>query len=94
MRKRAIQISIVVLIVLVAAGGVLIVGAAPLALDIGRSVIGGGGGNSSAGAYVLDGTVGQPVVGTVSNSPYNLCAGFWCGMGVYKVYLPFVLRGL
>jgi hypothetical protein len=24
--------------------------------------------------------------------PYELCAGFWCGMGKYKVYLPLILR--
>jgi hypothetical protein len=55
-------------------------------------VIGGGGGHSQADPYVLDGTVGQAVAGTVSNTPYDLCAGFWCGMGQYKVYLPLVLR--
>jgi len=27
-----------------------------------------------------------------SNAPYELCAGFWCGMGRYKVFLPLVLK--
>ena len=61
-------------------------------LTIDRWVIGGGGGHSEAGSYVLDATVGQAVAGVTSNTPYELCAGFWCGMGRYKVYLPLILR--
>ena len=60
--------------------------------EISSYVIGGGGGHSEASPYTLDGTVGQAVAGVVSNAPYELCAGFWCGMGRYKVYLPLVLR--
>jgi hypothetical protein len=55
-------------------------------------VIGGGGGHSQAGVYTLDATIGQAVAGRVVSPPYDLCAGFWCGMGRYKVYLPLVLR--
>jgi hypothetical protein len=58
---------------------------------ISRYVFGGGGGHSQAGHYVVDATFGQAVVGTFSTTPYELCAGFWCGMGEYKVYLPVVL---
>jgi hypothetical protein len=61
-------------------------------LTIDRWVIGGGGGHSEAGSYVLDATVGQAVAGVTNNAPYELCAGFWCGMGRYKVFLPLVLR--
>jgi hypothetical protein len=93
MTNRAIKIAVVVLVAMVAAGGVLAVRASPLALDIDRYVIGGGGGHSEAGSFVLDGTVGQAIAGTVNSYPYDLCAGFWCGMGGYKVYLPLVLRG-
>lgn len=59
---------------------------------ISRHVIGGGGGHLQAGIYTLDATIGQAVAGRVANAPYDLCAGFWCGMGHYKVYLPLVLR--
>jgi hypothetical protein len=61
-------------------------------IEITRHVIGGGGGHSEMGHYVVDATVGQAVVGTFSAAPYELCAGFWCGMGEYIVYLPVVLR--
>jgi hypothetical protein len=63
--------------------------------EIPRYVIGGGGGHAEASPYALDGTVGQPVVGVVSNAPYQLCSGFWCeGVGVveHDVYLPLILR--
>jgi len=56
-------------------------------------VIGGGGGHAEADPYTLDGTVGQPVVGVVSNAPYELCPGFQGGAGAeYKIYLPVILR--
>ncbi len=60
--------------------------------EISRHVIGGGGGHLQAGIYTLDATIGQAVTGRAVNSPYDLCAGFWCGLGRYKVYLPLVLR--
>jgi hypothetical protein len=59
---------------------------------ISRHVIGGGGGHSEMDHYVIDATVGQAVVGTFSQIPYELCAGFWCGMGEYRIYLPVILR--
>jgi hypothetical protein len=65
---------------------------APSAVEVQRHVIGGGGGRSEAGDYVLRGTAGQPVAGTTTNAPYDLCAGFWCGTGTYTIYLPLVLR--
>ncbi len=80
---------LVVVTLLVAAGMVLAGGGGPY---ISRYVIGGGGGHSQAGHYVMDVTVGQAVVGTFNAASYELCAGFWCGMSEYKVYLPMVLR--
>ena len=56
-------------------------------------VIGGGGGHAEAGAYALDGTIGQAMVGVASSGSSELCAGFWCGAAaVYKTYLPLVVR--
>lgn len=57
-------------------------------------VIGGGGDHLEQGIYTLDNTIGQPVVGVVSNGNYELCAGFWCGTapGEYEIYLPVLLR--
>jgi hypothetical protein len=82
MKNRIIHITVIVLVVMVAVGGA--VSASPPALELSRYVIGGGGGHSDAGNYTLDGTVGQAVVGKVSNPPHELCAGFWCGI----YYLP------
>jgi hypothetical protein len=84
MKNRATQIAVVVLGLMVVVNGVLAVTASPPALEMNRYVIGGGGGHSEVGNHTLEGTVGQGVVGTVSNSPYKLCAGFWCGI----YYLP------
>ncbi len=61
-------------------------------LYISRYVIGGGGGHSVAGHYIMDTTVGQAVVGRSNTISYELCAGFWCGMSEYKVYLPVIMR--
>jgi hypothetical protein len=56
-------------------------------------VIGGGGGHVEAGVYALDGTIGQAVVGTATDTGYELCSGFWCGAVVeYRIYLPIVLK--
>jgi hypothetical protein len=56
-------------------------------------VIGSGGGHAEASTYGLDGTIGQAVVGTASDTGSELCSGFWCGAAVeYKIYLPLVLR--
>jgi hypothetical protein len=59
-----------------------------------RSVIPGGGGTGlQNGDYILHGALGQPVAGSVENSEYQLCSGFWCGGPVTRtVYLPLVLR--
>jgi hypothetical protein len=61
--------------------------------DIVRYVIGGGGGHSEAGPFALDATAGQAVAGIVKAGHFELCTGFWCGMGEYRVRLPLVLRG-
>jgi hypothetical protein len=86
--------SIVILILL---SGLVLVGAvlaAPVATTLERYVIGSGGGQTQAGTYTLQGTLGQPVVGTNSRTPYDLCSGYWCGLGAefippsHYVYLP------
>jgi hypothetical protein len=65
---------------------------APAALDVTWSVIGGGGGQSGAGVFRVEGTIGQAIAGEVAAAPYALCAGFWCASGGEAVYLPLVLR--
>ena len=41
------------------------------------STIAGGGGRSAGGAYVLEGTIGQPDAGLMSGGDYVLAGGFW-----------------
>jgi hypothetical protein len=66
--------------------------AATSAFEIPRSVTGGGGGHSAGVDYAVTGTIGQAVVDRSSSVNCELCSGFWCGLGRYKVYLPLVLR--
>ena len=80
---------LVVVVLLLLTGTVLAGGGGPY---VSHYVIGGGGGHSEKDRYVMDATVGQAVVGTFSTAPYELCAGFWCGMGEYRVYLPMIVR--
>lgn len=56
------------------------------------SVVGGGGGYSSGGAFALHGTIGQAVAGVASGGHYTLHAGFWIDGGRWPVYVPLVRR--
>jgi len=49
-------------------------------------VIGSGGGHSESGAYSIDGTIGQPIVGMSSSANYRVEAGFWVGAGASSGY--------
>ncbi|MEJ2734920.1 MAG: hypothetical protein P8189_15360 [Anaerolineae bacterium] len=87
--KKAVLLAVALLACLLVAG----VAQAYRASAADWWVIGGGGGHVATAPYTLDGTVGQAVVGTVSQVPYDLCTGFWCGAeGTYRIYLPLVLR--
>ncbi len=84
----------IILLILISA--LLLVGsvrAAPNALDISWQVIGAGGGHVEAGAFALDATIGQPVVGIVEGGSFNLCSGFWCRlMAISRNYLPVIRK--
>jgi hypothetical protein len=83
-------LMLLVLAILLSASGVVL---AANGLEIKRRVISSGGGRAEGGDYVLNATVGQAVVGSITSNPYELCAGFWCrGMGGYEVYLPLIVR--
>jgi len=50
---------------------------------------------STGGSYSLGGTIGQPDAGLLTGDGYRLEGGFWIGGaagGVYRVYLPVVMR--
>jgi len=44
------------------------------------SVVGGGGGTSDSAGYIMDGTIGQSVVGWSGSPGYTLQSGFWAGV--------------
>jgi hypothetical protein len=54
-----------------------------LAQQISSHVIAAGGGTSrsAGGCRVLEGSLGQPVVGTASGGGFTLQAGYWAGPG-------------
>jgi hypothetical protein len=53
-----------------------------------------GGGRSAGGDYTLNGTIGQPEVGSpASGGDYTLTGGFWPGSTMpARIYLPLVQR--
>jgi hypothetical protein len=87
--RRSLTLSI--LIVLLLSGTALSASNAPGVYEMQHHVIAGGGGQSEASGLTLNGTVGQAVAGVTSQGAYNLCSGFWCGMGRYTIHLPLVL---
>jgi len=44
-------------------------------------VIASGGGHTESSSYQIDGTIGQPIVGSSSSAVYQIEAGFWVGFG-------------
>jgi hypothetical protein len=85
---RRILVMVVVVAVLTGAG----VAWAATAPTMARRLIGGGGGTTSAGAYTLHASLGQPITGQLSSGSRDLCAGFWCDLASYEIFLPLTLR--
>lgn len=51
------------------------------------------GGATTGGTYTMDSAIGQPFAGKTSSSPYELCAGYLCGVPAEtRVYLPLVRK--
>ena len=86
-KRRVIFLVLCLLLILAGTAN-----AAVNALDVPRYVISSGGGYSAAGNYVLEGTVGQPVAGIVAVGSYEVCSGFWCGLGVFRTLLPLIIK--
>jgi hypothetical protein len=63
--------------------------------DLSWHVTTGSSGRMESAGHTAMGTVGQPLVGTMTTGGgHALCSGFWCGvLPEYRVYLPLVLRG-
>ncbi len=92
MKRRNAFVLILCLVALLALVGSAFAGASD-DYTIPWSVIGGGGGRSTSSGYVLEGTVGQAVVGLSEDGSYQLGGGFWYGIyRVYRIYLPFIAK--
>jgi hypothetical protein len=91
-RKRPSGYALLLgLLILALATGVLYATASSSNLD--WWFLGGSGGRFSSGGHVLEGTLGQPVVGPATSGSNSLCAGFWCGaQGTYSLYLPLIVK--
>ncbi len=51
------------------------------------------GGVTGGGVYTMNSAIGQPFAGKTSASPYELCAGYLCGVRAEtRVYLPLVRK--
>ena len=51
------------------------------------------GGATGGGAYAMDSAIGQPFAGETNGSPYELCAGYLCGVQAKtQLYLPLVRK--
>ena len=87
--KLAISLFIVCVLLVAASAS-----AATNAIDLSWNVLGGGGGRVTSGSITLEGTIGQSVAGAVSQSPLDLCSGYWCDTGVsgHQIFLPLVRR--
>ena len=58
-----------------------------------RSVVAGGGDSSTGGTFVINGTIGEPVAGTISNGgTFSLGSGFWASAAALR-RTPFDLDG-
>jgi hypothetical protein len=75
--RPKIPIVLILLLALLSLAG-LALAAATQTPVIDWRVTGGGGGHVEQGIYSLDNTLGQPVVGSISDGSNDLCAGFWC----------------
>jgi hypothetical protein len=91
-KARLLHVGLMVLFLLLLAGAVWAGNSANYALD--WHVLSGGGGPASAGGVTLNGTLGQTAIGPSAGGGVTLGAGFWYGLGqgLYRVYLPVVLR--
>ena len=94
-RLTVVVIGLVAMWLLVAG-----VSAAPAAQTVlGWQVIGSGGGYGSSAGYILDGSIGQPLVGAGGSATYRLGAGYGYGVAevvpmppAYNMYLPVTMK--
>jgi len=76
------RLKLTFLLIFIAFSAAALAGNQDGAYDLSWFTIDGGGGTSTAGAFQLDGTIGQPDAGApLTGGPYSLTGGFWAGSG-------------
>jgi len=91
--KRLLRIFLAPILVLVFTGVAL--AQSGNGFDLTWSTIDGGGGTSTGGIFLLQGTIGQPDAGTLLGGSYVLQGGFWGDVQASArtlVYLPLVIK--
>ena len=92
MKRKILIICMVVVILLSTAAWVMANGV----VTVSRQVLSGGASDATSGELVLHGSLGQPVVGSISGSSsageITLSQGFWHEDGRSFLYLPLVKR--
>ena len=91
MKRTAIFLIVVALLLL--AGGALAMESENYRLDWFTPLTGGGGGPASSAHYAVNLTVGQAAIGSPDSTHYWAGLGYWYGVDVgYTIYLPLVLK--
>jgi hypothetical protein len=73
---------------------VSVIRAAPTAYELSWWTVDGGGGTSSGGAYILNGTIGQHDAHCASGGTYLITAGFWHDAVIFcnRILLPVLVK--
>jgi hypothetical protein len=87
MKTKILMLALLLALLLAVAGAAL----ANSAAERPRQVLSGGASDSAAGDVTLHATLGQPVVGVVSDGNVTLGQGFWHG-APYHFYVPLILK--
>jgi hypothetical protein len=78
---KSSSVRIYSLILVIAACAVT---AAAQTYSLTRQTLGGGGGLSAGGTYLVNGTIGEPAAGTVGAGNYTVRGGFWALIGTVQ----------
>lgn len=90
MKRTAILAALVIVLALV--GQALAMSSTNYRLDWFTPLTGAGGGPASSVHYAVNFTIGQSAIGGASSTHYTGCVGYWCGIRLYRFYLPLVVR--
>ena len=96
-KRTRLIVSALVMLLLFFAGTTLVTAQTSNGYNISWWTTDGGGGTSQSadGQYTLNGTIGQPEIGTASGNGFEVGGGFW-GEGILhkirNIFLPLIMR--